>query len=150
LILTTFKSSIVLRGSWSSIENRHKPKTEPPSGNLACQNLWNALYVPCMALLLDTINHIKITLIVRNKPVSPLSSACNKYDWIYRNIAYTRNLKCLHLFTIQLALVIWRLFICKFAYSRSKNVYQTSRYTIFPSLFDGIGHKIRCKLGLML
>jgi len=39
LILITFKLSIILRGSWGSIENCPEPKTEPPSGNLACQNL---------------------------------------------------------------------------------------------------------------
>jgi len=39
LILTTFKPSIVFRGSWGSIENWIEPKTEPPSGNLACPNL---------------------------------------------------------------------------------------------------------------
>jgi hypothetical protein len=36
--LTTFKLSIVFRGSWGSIENRLEPKTEPPSGNLAGPN----------------------------------------------------------------------------------------------------------------
>jgi len=34
----TFKSSIIFGGSWGSIENWLKPKTEPPSGNLACPN----------------------------------------------------------------------------------------------------------------
>ncbi len=44
-ILTTFKFSIVLIGSWGSIENWLEPKTETlPSGNLACPNPWNALY----------------------------------------------------------------------------------------------------------
>jgi len=37
-ILTTFKLSIVYRGSWGSIENWLEPKTKPPSGNLACSN----------------------------------------------------------------------------------------------------------------
>jgi len=30
LILTTFKSSSIFGGSWSSIENWLKPKTKPP------------------------------------------------------------------------------------------------------------------------
>jgi len=42
--LTTFKPSIVFRGNWGSNENWLKPKTWPPLGNLACPNLWNALY----------------------------------------------------------------------------------------------------------
>jgi len=37
-ILTTFKSGIIFGGSWGSIENRLKPKTKPPSVNLACPN----------------------------------------------------------------------------------------------------------------
>jgi len=37
--LTTFKPSIVFRGSWGSVENWLKPKTEPQSGNLAFPNL---------------------------------------------------------------------------------------------------------------
>jgi hypothetical protein len=36
LILTTFELSIILGGSWGSIENWLEPKTKPPSGNLAC------------------------------------------------------------------------------------------------------------------
>jgi len=36
--LAIFKSSIIFGGSWGSIENWLKPKTEPPSGNLACPN----------------------------------------------------------------------------------------------------------------
>jgi len=43
-ILTTFKPIIVFRGSWGSIKNWLEPKIEPPSGNLACPNRWNALY----------------------------------------------------------------------------------------------------------
>jgi len=31
-------------GSWDSIENWVEPETKPPSENLACTNLWNALY----------------------------------------------------------------------------------------------------------
>jgi len=38
-ILTTFKLSIVFKGSWGSIENWLEPKTKPPSGNIACQNM---------------------------------------------------------------------------------------------------------------
>jgi len=38
LILTAFKSSIIFRGSWGSIENWLKPKIEPPSANLASPN----------------------------------------------------------------------------------------------------------------
>jgi len=37
-ILTTFESSSIFGGSWVSIENWLKPKTKPPSGNLACPN----------------------------------------------------------------------------------------------------------------
>jgi len=37
-ILTAFASSSILGGSWGSIEYWLKPKTEPPSGNLACLN----------------------------------------------------------------------------------------------------------------
>jgi hypothetical protein len=39
--LTTFKLSIIYRGSWGpgSIENWLEPNTESPSGNLACPNL---------------------------------------------------------------------------------------------------------------
>jgi hypothetical protein len=39
LILTTFELSIIFEGSWGSFENLLKPKTEPPSGNLAYLNL---------------------------------------------------------------------------------------------------------------
>jgi len=42
-ILTNFKSIVIFRGGWGSIENWLQPKTEPPSGNLACPNLRNAL-----------------------------------------------------------------------------------------------------------
>jgi len=42
-IFTTFKSSIIFRGSWGSGVNWLEPKTEPPSANLACPNLRNAL-----------------------------------------------------------------------------------------------------------
>jgi len=37
-ILTTFETSIIFGGSWGSIENLLQPKTEPPKGNLVCQN----------------------------------------------------------------------------------------------------------------
>ncbi len=43
-IFTTFKLSIIFRGSWGSIENWLEPKIEPLSGNLACPNRRNALY----------------------------------------------------------------------------------------------------------
>jgi len=46
-ILTLFKSSTVFRGSRGSCVNWIEPKIEPPSANLACPNLWNALY-PCV------------------------------------------------------------------------------------------------------
>jgi len=36
LILTTFESSTIFGGGWSSIENWLKPEAEPPSGNLTC------------------------------------------------------------------------------------------------------------------
>jgi len=38
-ILTSFKPSIILGGSWGSTENWLKPKAKPPSGNLSCPNL---------------------------------------------------------------------------------------------------------------
>jgi len=38
LILTTFKSSVILRRSWDSCENWFELKIDPPSGILACQN----------------------------------------------------------------------------------------------------------------
>jgi len=41
--LTTFESSIIFGGSWSSVENWLEPKTETPSGNLACPNPRNTL-----------------------------------------------------------------------------------------------------------
>jgi len=43
-ISTSFKLSIIFGGSWGNTENWLEPKTELPSGNLACPNLWNALY----------------------------------------------------------------------------------------------------------
>jgi len=43
LILTTFEPSISFGDSWVGNENWLKPKTEPPSGNLACPNPWNTL-----------------------------------------------------------------------------------------------------------
>jgi len=43
-ILTTFKSSIIFRGSWGSNENWLEPKAEPPLGYLACPNPRNTLY----------------------------------------------------------------------------------------------------------
>jgi len=42
-ILTTFESSSIFGGSWGSIENWLKPKIEPPSGNLACPNLYERI-----------------------------------------------------------------------------------------------------------
>jgi len=36
LFLTTFESSSIFEGGWSSIENWLKPETEPRSGTLAC------------------------------------------------------------------------------------------------------------------
>jgi hypothetical protein len=42
-IFTTFELSSIFGGSWSSIENWLEPKTEPPSGKLACQNRQVAL-----------------------------------------------------------------------------------------------------------
>ncbi len=44
LILTTFELSSIFGGSWNSIGNWLEPKIEPPSGNLACPNLWNDLH----------------------------------------------------------------------------------------------------------
>jgi hypothetical protein len=38
-ILTTFEWSNIFGGGWGSIKNWLEPKTEPPSGTLACQNL---------------------------------------------------------------------------------------------------------------
>ena len=43
-ILTTFESSSIYGGCLGSIENWVKPKNEPPSGDLAWPNPWNALY----------------------------------------------------------------------------------------------------------
>jgi len=37
-ILTTFKLSIIFRGSWGSINNWLEPKIKPLSGNFACPN----------------------------------------------------------------------------------------------------------------
>jgi len=37
-ILTAFEASFNLEGSWDSTKNWLKPKTEPPSGNLAFPN----------------------------------------------------------------------------------------------------------------
>jgi len=39
LILTSFKLTIVFEGSWGSTKNWLNPKTESPSGNLACPNM---------------------------------------------------------------------------------------------------------------
>ncbi len=39
LIFTTFALSINFGGSWGSIENWLKPKTNPPSGILACHSV---------------------------------------------------------------------------------------------------------------
>jgi len=43
-ILTPFEPSIIFWCTWGSFENWLEPKTKPPSGNLACPNLWNAQY----------------------------------------------------------------------------------------------------------
>ncbi len=43
-IFTTFELSILFGGSLGSVANWLKPKTKPPEGNLACPNLWNALW----------------------------------------------------------------------------------------------------------
>ena len=43
-----------------------------------------------------------------------------------------------NLVKVQMALVIRGLFICGFAYSWSKKVYQTSGYEVFPCLFVNI------------
>jgi len=40
-----FESSSIFGGCWGSIENKLEPKTEPPSGNLACPNLRNDPYI---------------------------------------------------------------------------------------------------------
>jgi len=37
-ILATFELSIIFGGSWGSIEFLLEPKTDPPSGNIACPN----------------------------------------------------------------------------------------------------------------
>jgi len=37
--LTSFELRTFFGGSWGSIEEWLEPKTEPPSGNLACTNL---------------------------------------------------------------------------------------------------------------
>jgi len=37
-IFTTFKSSVIFRGSWGISVNWLKPKTETPQANLACPN----------------------------------------------------------------------------------------------------------------
>ncbi len=42
--MTSFKLSILFGGSWGRTENWLEPKTKPSSENLACPNLWNALY----------------------------------------------------------------------------------------------------------
>jgi len=39
--------------SWGSIEIWLEPKAEPPSGNLACPNPWNSLYVKMIKLCLE-------------------------------------------------------------------------------------------------
>jgi len=39
LILAILELNSIFGGSWGSIKNLLKPKTEPPSGNLACLNL---------------------------------------------------------------------------------------------------------------
>jgi len=39
-ILTTLESSNIFGGSWGSIENLLKPKTETSSGNFASPNLY--------------------------------------------------------------------------------------------------------------
>jgi len=44
LIFTTFESSIIFGGSWDSIKNWLKPKTDLLSENIACPNPFNALY----------------------------------------------------------------------------------------------------------
>jgi hypothetical protein len=44
LLLTTFELSIIFGGSLGSVESWLEQKTEPPSGNLTCQNPGNALY----------------------------------------------------------------------------------------------------------
>ena len=47
--------------------------------------------------------------------------------------------------TVQLSIVICGLFICDFAYKRSKKVYQTIRYAYFPSLIRGFSMEIGVK-----
>jgi len=42
-ILTTFKSSIIFRGSWGSCENLLELNIKPPSASLASPNLQNTL-----------------------------------------------------------------------------------------------------------
>ncbi len=44
-ILTTFKLSLIFRGSWDCSINWLEPKTKPPKAKLAFPNLWNSLYV---------------------------------------------------------------------------------------------------------
>ncbi len=41
--LPLLNQAVFFRGSWISIENWLAPKIEPPSGNLAWPNPWNAL-----------------------------------------------------------------------------------------------------------
>jgi hypothetical protein len=37
--LTSFESSIILKGSWGSIENQLEPKSKPPFAIFPCTNL---------------------------------------------------------------------------------------------------------------
>jgi len=49
--------ALFLEDSWDSMENWLEPKTKPPSGNLACPNTWNALYLNFTRVRSNSLKH---------------------------------------------------------------------------------------------
>jgi len=71
--LTTFAtSSIIFGGSFGSVENWLKPKTEPPSGNLACPNPWNTL-CNFTYIFVSCIFNGKFESSIHNQPMEKLN-----------------------------------------------------------------------------
>ncbi len=114
-ILTTFKLNIVFGGSWGSTENWLEPKTKPPSGNLACPNLWNALYLWLCPICYLLAMFYLITLNISNDDMSnatvKIPSAkgwhCQRSEINYNRYA-TQNWKHMRYFAVLGAIQIIR------------------------------------------
>ncbi len=84
-LLTTFESIIIFGGSWCSIENWLDPKIEPPSGNLACPNPWNALYVN-----FNWVNSLRISFKMCFRNIHQQTLSFNLITLVFANFSKQR------------------------------------------------------------